>query len=434
MSLIARSIQEKKVQCQSFAYSDFCEPGERIDVSIAGHGPGMVIKPEVVARTIEHVEQLHGPSYRIFFSPQGKLLTQDLLRQLASFSLNQDESDTDESKKLDNSNLDDRQKYISKHILLICSRYEGMDVRVEEHYADMLLSVGDYVLMGGEAAANLFLEGFLRLLPGVVGNADSVAEESFEEGLLDYPSYALPTVWQGYQMPEVIRSGNHKALQEWRSSAALRKTMLFRFDLIKKLGLEKKHRKEALSKIPSHYIVLMHSDVIIKNGDVGNTSVGSFNLHDICRSARTYGIKQVFIVTPLEDQHRIIQTLLDFWHGKSGKEYNSQRADAISLLKIVRSFDEVKKIISDDEGQNPLLLTTSAKTYDNVPAIDYQSQNIVWQLEKPILLIFGTGQGLASYIMDQSDFILKPIYGLTDYNHLSVRSAIAIILDRWLGF
>ena len=211
-SLIARAIEEQKIKCQSLAYSDFCKPKERIDVAIAGHGPGMVIKPEVVAAAIEHVEKIDGPSYRIFFSPQGVLLTQSLIKKLASQSF--DQVDVCTTKQ-----VDDRKGYLSKHILLICSRYEGMDIRVEEHYADLLLSIGDYVLMGGETAANVFLEGFLRLLPGVVGNADSVAEESFEQGLLDYSSYALPVVWKGYQMPEVIRSGNHKALQEWRDTS-----------------------------------------------------------------------------------------------------------------------------------------------------------------------------------------------------------------------
>lgn len=426
-SLIARAIEEQKIKCQSFAYSDFCKPKERIDVAIAGHGPGMVIKPEVVAAAIEHVEKIDGPSYRIFFSPQGVLLTQSLIKKLASQSF--DQVDVCTTKQ-----VDDRKGYLSKHILLICSRYEGMDIRVEEHYADLLLSIGDYVLMGGETAANVFLEGFLRLLPGVVGNADSVAEESFEQGLLDYSSYALPVVWKGYQMPEVIRSGNHKALQEWRDTSALQKTILSRFDLIKTYGLEKKHRNQALSIIPSHYIVVMHSDVIIKNGDVGTTSVGSLNLHDICRSARTYGVKRVFIVTPLEDQHRIIKTFLNFWQGTSGKNYNAKRSEAISLLTLVHSFDEVKKLIAENEGQNPLILTTSAKKSDDAPAIDYQSQSVVWSLKRPVLLVFGTGQGLAQHIMEQSSFILKPVFGLTDYNHLSVRSAIAIILDRWLGF
>ncbi len=434
-SLVARARKNGRVAFKMYAFSDFCEPGERIDTGIAGHGPGMLIKSSVVEKAIEAAEAEWGRAYRLFFSPQGTLLTQDLLKNLMRQCM-QSSNQVDNVSMISTHSFETHESFKNSdpHILLVCSRYEGIDCRVEQQYADLLLSIGDYVLMGGEVAANVFLEAFLRLIPGVVGNTDSVEQDSFEQGLLDYPSYALPTIWKDQEMPAVIRSGNHGALQEWRETAALQKTMTRRFDLIKKYGLAKKYRLQALAAIPAHYLVLMHGEVLVKNGDVGTTSIGSLNFHDICRAARTYGIKKVFIVTPLEDQHQIIATFLHFWNGTSGQSYNAARSSAISLLVPLRSFDEVKKAIAQEEGVDPLILTTSAKVYEHAPSIDYQSQNQVWDQKKPILLVFGTGQGLAPHIMDQSSYILKPVFGMTDFNHLSVRSAIAIILDRWLGF
>ncbi len=153
-------------------------------------------------------------------------------------------------------------------------------------------------------------------------------------------------------------------------------------------------------------------------------------LHDL---AKTYGIKNYFIVTPLIDQQKIVRKLLDFWQAGEGIEYNASRHDAVKHVELMASLNDVIAAIEKKEGKKPLLVTTSARASMHNEQITFFDQGKVWQKQQPVLLIFGTGQGLSAEIVEKSDFLLVPVEGLSDYNHLSVRSAVAIVLDRWLG-
>jgi hypothetical protein len=193
-------------------------------------------------------------------------------------------------------------------------------------------------------------------------------------------------------------------------------------------------RKLAEKYIPNHYAVLMHSEVMVKGQDqIGTTSVTSLDIHDIARSAKTYGLAHYFIVTPLRDQQHIVQTLLDFWQKGGGFAYNESRFHAVNQVSLLDSLDQVIADIEKKEGKKPLLVVTSAREMSNVPTISYEDQALVWAHKRPVLLIFGTGGGLSQELMERCDYRLKPIYGFSDYNHLSVRSAAAVIFDRWLG-
>lgn len=430
-SLIARAQQRGVVSFNLFSFSDFCEPKERIDEPICGAGPGMVLKPLVVERAIEHIEQQHGSAHRIFFSPQGVPLNQRLLRSLKDMWAPEVASSAAESNS--SSTTDTASADTHPHLLLICSRYEGMDARVEKHYAHDIISIGDYVLMGGDVAAQVFLEGLLRLFPTVVGNDESIEHESFETPFLDYPTYGLPVIWKDQEIPAVVLSGNHGAVDLWRKKEAAKNTVFKRFDWFRSRRPSVDALKLVSTVVPPHYLALMHCDVLVKAAGPGITSVGSINLHDICRAAATYGIKKVFVVTPMEDQHAVMQTFLQFWRTESGEKYNRQRSNALQLLQPVRSFDEMHAWIAQHENQAPLIVTTSAKQYPSAQTIDYTAQGEVWQHQKPVLFLFGTGQGLAPHMMEKSDYVLLPVTGMTPFNHLSVRSAVAIILDRWLG-
>jgi tRNA (guanine37-N1)-methyltransferase len=177
----------------------------------------------------------------------------------------------------------------------------------------------------------------------------------------------------------------------------------------------------------------MHSDVLIGDDKVpGTTSVTSIDIHDISRSSSTYGVRQFFVVTPLEDQQKIVQRFLDFWMHE-GVSYNVSRHEAVRQAAVAATLDEAIAAIKQKEGIPPVVIATSARDVAHPQIINFDDQARVWASGRPVLFIFGTGRGLTEERLEKSDFLLKPIKSLTDYNHLSVRSAIAIILDRWLG-
>lgn len=408
-SLIGRAKDKGLIKPDLKNLFDFCVPKERIDSPTFGHGAGMLIRPDVIEKGIEEQEQKFGSAFKIFFSPQGKKLTQPLLKDLI--------------KKISDKN----------HLMLIASRYEGIDARVEEYYADEIISLGDFVIMGGDLPAMVFLEGLLRLVPGIVGKQESVEEESFSGPFLDYPEYTAPVVWKGMDVPEIIRSGNHALIQEWRTKKAAEKTVLSRFDWLRSFELDEKQKNLTKEFIPNHYAVLMHGDVLLKGNLVGTTSVTSLDIHDIARSSLTYNLKNYFIVTPLEDQQKVVKTLTDFWQTGVGVDYNIHRHQSIERVRLQSNLDEVVDFITKQEGKAPLLIATSAKSFDHLNKITYHDQTRVWAEDRPVLFIFGTGHGLAPHILERCDFLLEPIYSFSDFNHLSVRSAVAVILDRWLG-
>jgi tRNA (guanine37-N1)-methyltransferase len=408
-SLIGRAVEQGKISFDLTDYFSYCPPKTRIDAPAFGHGAGMVIKPEVIERAIQEKERAHGKAFRIFFSPQGRKLDQFVLKGLA--------------KKLES----------VQHLMLVSSRYEGIDARVETVYADMVLSIGDYVLMGGDLPAMVLLEGLLRLEPGIVGKQESVEHESFNGPFVDFPTYTAPVSWQGLEVPEVLRSGNHALINTWRRDQAVKKTVMQHFEWVRSFELSAQEKELVASKIPRHYCVLMHTEVLLPHEGVGTTSVTSMDIHDIARSAATYGIENYFLVTPLEDQQKIVKTLLDFWKTGYGIEYNTNRHQAVSKVELLGSFDEVIAAIEKKEGKKPLIIATSAKRGDGQKILTYYDQSIIWQQERPVLLVFGTGKGLSQAFMEKVDYLLEPVEGLSNFNHLSVRSAVAIILDRWFG-
>ncbi|MEX0940035.1 MAG: tRNA (guanosine(37)-N1)-methyltransferase TrmD [Candidatus Babeliales bacterium] len=408
-SLIARAQEKGLIQVNLESFFSFVEPKERIDAPTFGPGAGMLIRPDVVEKAINKQEEQVGPAFKVFFSPQGQKVNQKVLKQLANIL---------------------QQK---KHVMFIAGRYEGMDARVEEHYADMTLSIGDFVVMGGDLPAMLVLEGFLRLIPQIVGKQESVEQESFYGPFVDYPEYTAPIEWKGLKVPDIVRSGNHAAIEQWRHEKAIKKTVKHHFNWLRNWPLDKQEKIQSKHFIPPHYIVLMHTDVLLPNDEVGTTSVTSMDIHDVARSAATYGIENYFLVTPLLDQQKIVNTLIDFWQKGAGKAYNIHRYQALQLVQMRNNLDEVIEVIRTKEGRDPLIITTSAREVEEKRAISYYDQSKIWQEDRPVLLLFGTGKGLAPQIIERSDYTLIPVEGFSDFNHLSVRSAIAIILDRWMG-
>ncbi len=322
-----------------------------------------------------------------------------------------------------------------KHLMLVPARYEGMDARVESYYADLEVSIGDYVLMGGDIPAMVLLESVVRLIPGVVSKEESLQADSFTGPLLDYPEFTEPVVWKGITVPEIVRSGNHQAIEQWRTDQAAKKTVLTHFDWVQSYPLLKNQKIVIQKHIPAHYVALMHDDVVVGPERLpGKTSVMSLDVHDIARSSKTYGVQGFFVVTPLKDQKAILDKFLSFWKEGEGVEYRRDRHQAIKAVTVLDSLDRVVEEIEREHGVRPLLVATSAqRVHEHPQSITYRDQGLVWAHGRPVIIILGTGNGLSSALIARSDYVLIPLAGLTDFNHLSVRSAAAVILDRWLG-
>lgn len=413
-SLLQRAQERGDVEFDVSSLFSFCEPKERADGPTFGHGPGLLIRPEVVERAVVAREAHAGKAYKIFFSPQGRTLDQAYLKEIYALIAER-----------------------GGHCMLLPARYEGMDARVEEEYADAVVSIGDYVLMGGDLPAMVFLEGLLRFVPGVVGKQESVEQDSFSGAFVDYPHYTAPVVWKGRTVPEVLRSGNHAAQEEWRDERAAEMTVKNHFSWLRSSPLTDGEMSSAARFIPPHYVALMHTGVIIprEHGAVaeGTSSVTSIDIHDIARSARSYGLKNYFVVTPLEDQQKIVEKLLSFWQEGAGVGYNPSRHEAVMRARHAKDLDAVIAEIEQNEGVRPIIIGTSAKPLAHQRIITYHEQEMVWREKRPVLILFGTAQGLGSTVMAQCDYVLCPIRGFSRFNHLSVRSAAAIVFDRWLG-
>lgn len=182
------------------------DPHRSVDDTPFGGGAGMVLMPEPVFRAVESVDDLPRPLYLL--GPAGRRFDQSVAREFASL----------------------------EGFSLLCGRYEGVDARVREHLVDGELSIGDYVLGGGEVAAMAVLEAVARLVPGVMGNAASAHDESFADGLLEYPQYTKPAAFRDWAVPEVLRSGDHGRVDRWRRAMALARTIELRPDLIAARG------------------------------------------------------------------------------------------------------------------------------------------------------------------------------------------------------
>lgn len=409
-SLIGRAQDQELVSFNVSSFREYVAPKERIDAPTFGPGAGMLIKPNVIERAIADKEEKHGRAFKIFFSPQGKQLNQKVVRTIMASAKDRG------------------------HLMLIAGRYEGMDDRVEEYYADEVVSVGDFVVMGGDTPAMLLLEALLRLIPGVVGKQESVEHESFSGPFVDYPEYTEPVEWKGMRVPDIVRSGNHGAIGSWRTSKAAERTVQHHFEWLRSTSITPEQCSLVRSLIPPHYVALLHSEVLVgKEKQPGTTSVTSIDIHDIARSAATYAMRGFFIVTPLIDQQKIVTTLLDFWCRGVGVLYNGIRHKALTLVNMSSTLDETIEAIEKREGVRPLLIATSARKVTGIRQLSFYDQEKVWAHKQPVLFLLGTGQGLTPECLKRCDYILPPITGFGEFNHLSVRSAAAIVFDRWLG-
>jgi tRNA (guanine37-N1)-methyltransferase len=202
-SIVGRAVRNGIVEIDIHNLRDWAHDRHRtVDDTPFGGGPGMILKPQPI---FEAVEQLRTPSADVvLLTPNGELLRQPLVEDLAQ----------------------------RDHLILICGHYEGVDERVADHLATRQISIGDYVLSGGELPAMVLADAVVRLLPGALGCADSTREEAHSDGLLEYPQYTRPADYRGLVVPEIVRSGNHQELARWKRRQALVRTRTRRPELL----------------------------------------------------------------------------------------------------------------------------------------------------------------------------------------------------------
>jgi len=209
--MIRRGIRQGAVQVRIFNLREFSGDRHRtVDDRPFGGGAGMVLKPEPLARAIHFLERVPpGPPHLVLLTPRGRPLDQARVKGLSE----------------------------KRRLTLICGRYEGVDERIGAHYCHEQISIGDYVLSGGEPAALAVLDAVVRLQPQVLGCPESKDEESYEDGLLEYPHYTRPRIFEGQAVPEVLLTGDHERVRRWRRRQALLRTWEIRPDLIREENL-----------------------------------------------------------------------------------------------------------------------------------------------------------------------------------------------------
>ena len=180
------------------------------------------------------------------------------------------------------------------------------------------------------------------------------------------------------------------------------------------------------------YIGLVHYPIMNKHGEVITTAITNYDIHDIARASITYDVAKYFIIHNIPAQRELAATIMNHWKNGFGSTYNPDRKEAFSGVELVNSIRVAIEQVEELEGQSPIIATTDARTYENT--ITYSSLRKVLETNtRPVLVLFGTGYGMTRETMQEFDYILEPIYGHGPYNHLSVRSAVSIILDRLRG-
>ena len=403
-SILKKAQEKGLISVRTVDLRDYATDRHRTtDDSPYGGGQGMVMKPEPLVAAIEDARKTLANPRVVLLAPQGRLFTQEQAARLAQ----------------------------EKELVLICGRYEGIDERVKG-FVDEELSIGDYTLSGGEPAAVVVIDAVTRLIPGVLGNVKSSQEESFADGLLEYPHYTRPEEFRGMKVPEILLSGDHDKVRSWRRQMSLKVTRRRRPDLFHKAPLAAEERGSLAAGASRLCMALLHYPVYDKNGQVVTTAVTNMDIHDIARSARTYGVPRFYVVTPVKALQKLALKILSHWEQGYGSEYNQTRKEALAVVRLKDTLDDVMLEVEREYGSKPKLVVTSARPGGKRTSF-LELRDMLIKSDQPFLLLLGTGWGLTDTILAQSDYLLEPIDGGTDYNHLAVRSAAAIFLDRLLG-
>ncbi|MEG1836288.1 MAG: tRNA (guanosine(37)-N1)-methyltransferase TrmD [Synergistaceae bacterium] len=398
-SVLGKGISSGKLDVEVIDLRDYAQGDYRqIDDYCYGSG-GMVLMPEPLGKALDKMSENQTKPYIIYPSPQGVTLHQELVEDLSR----------------------------KEHLVILCGHYEGIDERITQKYVNLEVSLGDFVLTGGEMPAMAIVDSVARLIPGIVGKEKAVKEDSFYSGMLDTPHYTRPADWQNEKVPEILLNGDTKAIEKWRKRQSVERTLKRRPDIVGRAGI-----MPWLSG--NGYVMEVHYPVLGKQGEKASTAITGMDLHDIARACRTYGIKKYLLVTPLAQQREMVKKIVTHWTEGWGSTYNPDRKEAFSTLKLFASVEKALDWVREKEKKEPYKIATTANKNHTAQHWLSLKREILLKDHSP-LFIFGTGWGLHDDIIDMADTVMTPIIGGTDgWNHLSVRSAVSITLDRFFGW
>jgi tRNA (guanine37-N1)-methyltransferase len=399
-SIVGRGVAAERLVVEVLDLRDFADGAYRQVDDYAFGGGGMVLMAEPLAKALEKAAAADGGRpFVLGTSPQGAVLTQEMVESLAA----------------------------QEHLFIVCGHYEGLDERFTRRFVDMEVSIGDYVLTGGELPAMVLIDAVARRIPGVVGKESAVEEDSFFRGFLDTPHFTRPSVWRGESVPEALLSGDHEVVRSWRRHQAVLRTLRRRPDVLSRANVQ--------PYLPcGAYVALLHHPVLDRLGNVTTTAVTGLDLHDISRTCTTFGVRRFCVVTPLEGQREMVRTIVAHWTEGYGATFNPKRGEALRRIKVFPECRGMLRWIEKKERSAPLIVGTSARSRKGAVHWLELKRRIVEEA-RPVVFLFGTGWGLDESVLASCDAQLQPIRGGEGaYNHLSVRSAVSVLLDRFFGW
>ncbi len=398
-SVLGRGIASGLLDVEVLNLRDFAEGSYRQVDDYAFGGGGMVLMAEPLARAVESAAGRWGKPHVLLTSPQGVRLDQTLVETLSG----------------------------KGHLLIVCGHYEGVDERFVRRFVDLEVSLGDFVLTGGELPALAIVDAVARLVPGVVGCARSVVEDSFYLGLLDCPHETRPADWRGEGAEPVLLGGDPAAIHRWRRREQVRRTLARRPDLVARAGLMPYLSRGA-------YVLLACAPVRDRGGERGVAAVTPPDLHDLARTCRTYGVRRLLVATPVSAQREMARRIVE--HGTAGS-LGTVHPDRPEALRPVKTFPGIRQAlgwVASKEKARPYVVGTAAKRRAGAEHWIRIKQELLSR-DAPLVLLFGMAWGLHEEAFAHCDAVLSPLLGGGgEYNHLSVRSAATAILDRLFGF
>ena len=409
--VISRAIESGKIKVNLHDLRKYTEDRHKtVDDKPYGGGSGMLMMPEPISKAIEDVKQPAKKSIVVYTSPTGEKLNDKTAAELSEY----------------------------EQVVILCGRYEGIDERIKEIYVDREISIGDFVISGGEHAAGIIVDSVSRNIKGVLGNETSADNDSFRNALLEHPQYTRPEKFKGLEVPPVLLSGHHEEVDKWRKKESIKKTFYQMEELLDDSSLsaeELGYLGELHEEFSSNfrvYIALIHYPVYNKDLKKIVTAFTNLDAHDISRAGKTYGVKKLYLVNPVSDQRDLVKRVIDHWTTGPGLEFNPSRKEALEIAEVSESIDDIIQDIENIEKVRPKVVVTDARIKNEMVGYNKLREKI-FKDDTPFLILFGTGWGLVEDVINSADYILKPIKGYNDFNHLSVRSAAAIILDRLLS-
>jgi tRNA (guanine37-N1)-methyltransferase len=398
VSIVGRAVATGLLDVRCVDLRTFGEGNYRkIDDYAFGTG-GMVLMPAPLDAALKSARDPEAESELVVYpSPQGVPLSQEIVGTLAS----------------------------RRHIIILCGHYEGIDERFAERRVDLEVSVGDFVLTGGEIPAMTVIDAVARLIPGVVGRAEAVREDSFFRGMLDHPHYTRPAVWEGFEVPEILLSGNTAAIAAWRRSKAAERTLARRPDLLSRANIVP-YLKKGL------YVALLYDGAADPDDESSAPALMELNLPDAALSCRTFGVKRVFVVSSIASLRKSAQALKERWTAGSEMSANHGYALAFERLRLMPSLERTVRWIEDKVHETPFVIGIGAREHERaLPWLLLKRRAL--EEDRPILLLF-SAEGAGHSDPGCCDAVMEPISGGEgDYSCLSMRSVLSIVLDRFAG-